>query len=270
VLNAAPQIARIRVSDLNGRHIAQIREALCERHPNGTARNSLTALSAALSWAVSEELISKNPARGVEPPLPPPPRLAFLSLDEVKQLLGEAERQARAGATRMPWSRFIAVALALRLGLRRGELFGLRWSDVDLTTGRLTVARSYETTPKSGRPRPLRLAETLAALLKEWQPLCPQTPEQLVCPALYHGRWGMYRDTGSSRSLNKLYRAAGIRALERPWHLLRHTFASHFMQSGGSLLALSQILGHSDVKTTMIYAHLSPEFMADQLNKLKY
>jgi len=270
--SASPQIMKLPVSALTRQHVARLRDALCDRHPSGTVRNTLTALSAALSWAVAESIISSHPGRGVEPPPPPPPQLDFLTLDEVRRLLGEAERQARADKSLMAFSRWVAVSLALRLGLRRGELFGLRWQDLDLASGRLTVARSYRTTPKSGKPRHLRLPDPLRALLTEWQPLCPEGPghEQLVCPALFRGAWGMYRDTGSGRSLLNLYKAAGCRALPRPWHLLRHTMASHFVQSGGSLLALSQILGHSSVKTTMIYAHLSGDFLAGELNKIKY
>lgn len=267
---AAPQLMKLPLSALSRQHVAKLRDVLCERHPSGTVRNSLTALSAALSWAVAEELLAAHPARGVEPPPPPPPQLEFLTLDEVRRLLHEAERQARADKTHMAFSRWVAISLALRLGLRRGELFGLRWQDLDLTSGRLTVARSYRTTPKSGKPRHLRLPEPLRELLQAWQPLCPAIAEQLVCPALYRGTWGMYRDTGSGRSLTNLYKAAGIRVLPRPWHLLRHTMASHFVQSGGSLFALSQILGHSNVKTTMLYAHLSGDFLAGELNKIKY
>jgi integrase len=270
VKSAAPQLMKLPLPALSRQHVARLRDALCERHPSGTVRNSLTALSAALSWAVAEALIPSHPGRGVEPPPPPPPQLDFLTLDEVRRLLAEAERQARADKSLMAFSRWVAVSLALRLGLRRGELFGLRWQDIEVDAGRLTVARSYRTTPKSGKPRHLRLPDPLRALLVEWRPLCPEGPEQLVCPALYRGAWGMYRDTGSGRSLLNLYKAAGCRALPRPWHLLRHTMASHFVQSGGSLLALSQILGHSDVKTTMIYAHLSSDFLAGELNKIKY
>lgn len=270
IKRAAPQLMKLPLSELSRQHVAKLRDALCENHPSGTVRNSLTALSAALSWAVAEQLLASHPARGVEPPPPPPPQLEFLTLDEVRRLLHEAERQARSDKTRMAFSRWVAVSLALRLGLRRGELFGLRWSDIDVASGRLSVARSYRTTPKSGKPRHLRLPEPLRELLREWQSICPAVAEQLVCPALYRGVWGMYRDTGSGRSLTNLYKAAGCRVLPRPWHLLRHTMASHFVQSGGSLFALSQILGHSNVKTTMLYAHLSSDFLAGELNKIKY
>jgi site-specific recombinase XerD len=70
--------------------------------------------------------------------------------------------------------------------------------------------------------------------------------------------------------LPEILAAAGIRPIARPWHTLRHTMASHYMMAGGSLLALSKILGHSDIKVTMIYAHLSPDFMAAEMDRLKF
>ena len=70
--------------------------------------------------------------------------------------------------------------------------------------------------------------------------------------------------------LPRLLRAAGCRVLSHPWHALRHSFASHFVMSGGSMLTLSKILGHSRLETTMIYAHLAPDFLADEMDRLKY
>jgi site-specific recombinase XerD len=72
------------------------------------------------------------------------------------------------------------------------------------------------------------------------------------------------------REINDLYQAAGLRVPSAPWHCLRHSFASHFLMKGGSLVALSRLLGHADVKTTQIYAHLAPDYLAEQVDKLKF
>jgi site-specific recombinase XerD len=53
-------------------------------------------------------------------------------------------------------------------------------------------------------------------------------------------------------------------------HSLRHTFASHFMMSGGSILTLQKLLGHSSLDVTLIYAHLAPDFMASEVSKLDF
>ena len=71
-------------------------------------------------------------------------------------------------------------------------------------------------------------------------------------------------------NLSSLLMQAGCRKLPRPWHALRHTFASHFIMSGDNILSLQKILGHSDIKMTLIYAHLGPDFLGDEMNKVRY
>ena len=162
----------------------------------------------------------------------------------------------------------VAVALAVYTGMRKGELFGLRWIDLDLATRRLTVARSYSGTTKSGQARHLRLPTELVPLLQTWRSECPPSPAGLVLPCgLTATRQARY---DAMLGLPRLLRAAGCRVLSHPWHALRHSFASHFVMSGGSMLTLSKILGHSRLETTMIYAHLAPDFLADEMDRLKY
>ena len=64
--------------------------------------------------------------------------------------------------------------------------------------------------------------------------------------------------------------AASCKPLSRGWHGLRHTFASQFVMNGGSLVALQKILGHSTVEMTMIYAHLAPDFLGTEMNRIKF
>ncbi len=66
-----------------------------------------------------------------------------------------------------------------------------------------------------------------------------------------------------------LYRAAGLPIPAAPWHCLRHSYASLFVQSGGSIVTLQKLLGHSDIKTTMVYAHIDDSFAAQEVRKLK-
>jgi site-specific recombinase XerC len=56
----------------------------------------------------------------------------------------------------------------------------------------------------------------------------------------------------------------------KPWHFLRHTFASHFMMAGGNILTLQKLLGHRDVQTTMRYAHLAPDFLASEVARMSF
>jgi len=68
------------------------------------------------------------------------------------------------------------------------------------------------------------------------------------------------------RYLKKAARKAGLGWVS--WHVFRHTFATHFLMSGGDISSLQGLLGHSDVKTTMIYLHLVPTYVKQSIDKL--
>ena len=126
-------------------------------------------------------LLAQSPQKGLELPRRES-SLEYLTLDEARRLLSLAEERARTTDRAVDWSRAVAIAIALRQGLRRGEIFGLRWQDIDLASGRMSVMRSYRQTPKSGLVRHLPLHSALIPLLTDWQSRCPKTPERLVCP----------------------------------------------------------------------------------------
>jgi integrase len=99
----------------------------------------------------------------------------YLSVDEVRKLLAWAEMHEP--------DEFPLYATAVYTGMRLGELYGLRWSDVDLETARIHVRRSYRTTPKSGKARTVPLNQQLGPILRAWKQRCRPTPEALVFPA---------------------------------------------------------------------------------------
>lgn len=247
---------------------AALREAQAKYRPN-TVRTSAAKLQAVLSWATKRGIIARSPAAGIEKP-PRQDSLEHLMPEEARRLLAELETRSRWPRRGLVWRvRSVAATLALRLGLRRGEIFGLRWQDIDLTRQRLTVARSYRGLPKSNKPRHLPLPADLAASLQAWREQCPPTPEGLVCPVYYGGTWHM-STARAHHGLDAALRAAGCQPLTRGWHALRHTMASHYMMQGGNILALSKILGHTDVKQTMVYAHLAPDYLGKELERVRY
>jgi hypothetical protein len=71
-------------------------------------------------------------------------------------------------------------------------------------------------------------------------------------------------------ALGALMAMAFKREAPKVWHSLRHTYASHFVMSGGSILALKELLGYTDIETTLRYAHLAPDHMAEQVAKLNF
>jgi integrase len=169
------------------------------------------------------------------------------------------------------------VATAIYCGLRKGELFGLRWSCVHLDAGRLDVLHSYNGLPKAGEKRHLPMHPELVRVLRSWQPLCPATPQRLVFPVSgpRSGRTtGGYR-MGSREDVHgllDLLTAAECHwpADGKPWHMLRHTFAASMVMAGVSLYTVQRLWGHRSPSMTQRYAHLAPEFMAGEVSRLAF
>lgn len=250
-----PLVGSLRLDKLRRRDIEQARDKLGLRYKPNTVRSALRPLGAALTWAVQQELLPQSPMHKIVRP-----RLEYscerLTTEEASALLEEGRRRSQKSAT--AHSLYIGVSLALRLGLRRGEVFGLRWEDVDLKGRRLTVARSFESLPKNGKVRTLPIPGALAEDLERWRALCPK-PAAKVCSIGSHSRV----------ALAQLLGAAGCKPLARGWHGLRHTFASVFIEQGGSILALKEMLGHSSLAMSLVYSHLAPAALARDVEKMK-
>jgi integrase len=243
--------------------ITRLRDALLRRLAPGTVKNIVAQLGTIFEWAQKQALCPRNPCRGIEQPRPAR-SLDFLSQKEVTALLIAAAQKTNMKGRML----HLGIALAVHTGLRKGELFGLRWSDLDLDTRRLTVARSYRTTPKNGQARHLRLPQFLVPLLQTWRERCPPSPDGTVLP-LGAGDFKV-GSRNAMLGLPRLLSDVGIRLLPHPWHLLRHTFASHFVMQGGNILSLQKILGHSDLKMTLVYAHLAPDFLLGEMDKVRF
>ena len=256
LVSVLPLVGAIPLCKLRRRDLEGLRDKLMARYKPNTLAAALRPLAAALTWAVRQDLIPTSPMGGLKLPRKTS-STDRLHAEEAKRLLDLARSQ-RADPT--GHARYVAVCLALRLGLRVGEVFGLRWIDVDLPRRRLTVARSFDRTPKSGKPRTVPLPVGLVDALSEWQPVCPKSVAGLVCPV------------GATRAaawLADLLLAIGCAVPSRPWHTLRHTFASLFVESGGSVVALKDILGHSSLDMTLLYSHVAPDALARDMDKLK-
>jgi len=215
-----------------------------------TINNLLTTLRSILNLAYDYELVDRVPRIKMEPIKK---RDAdFLDDDEVAAFLGAAPPQ---------WRVFLLTAI--RTGLRRGELFELRWGDLHLDARRpfLRVSRALHKDagvwrvkePKGGKPRSVPLSKELLRALQELH--SGQGPNDLVF-ADENGEY-LHRD-GLWRLVVNTAREARIDKHVHP-HLLRHTFASHCYQRGIPPQVVQQWLGHANIATTERYAHLTPD-----------
>jgi integrase len=216
----------------------------------GTMHNILVVLSDMLQVARKRSLIASVPE--IDWIKIPKPDFDFLDFEEADRLIVGADGE---------WRTMILVAL--RTGLRQGELLGLRWIDVDLSAGRLTVRQNYVdgsfVTPKSGKPREVPLCEEAIAALKAHR---HERGPLVFCD----GEGRVLSDGKMARPLIRAYRAAGLRPIG--WHTLRHTFASHLAMRGATLRVIQDLLGHASIVTTQRYAHLAPHVARDAVKLL--
>ena len=248
------------VVDVGRFQISRLRDdKLAAGLSKSTVKLILAYTSRMWNWARTEGLIDvQNPVALVDKPSLAGQAMDFnfLSAEEADRLLAwSRENQAK---------EYPAYATALYTGLRMGELWGLRWADCDLDRGLLTVRRSYRTAPKSGKPRAVPINPALLPILRQWRNECPASDEALVFPTARGYMRQKDRDYGFKKAL------AGAECHPIGFHGLRHTFASHFMMAGGNILSLQKLLGHSSVAVTMKYAHLAPDFMRDEIARLRF
>lgn len=205
----------------------------------GTVAKEVATLKHALRLAVEWELLPTNPAQGAKLPKQSEGRTRYLSPSEFKAAL-----EAAPGWMRAP------MALAAFTGMRRGEILGLCWKDVDLAN-----QRAYLTETKNGTLRVLRLNSMAVRVL---QSLPVGDPGALVFPEVDPARLSVYT--------RRVFAAVGIQ--DASFHSLRHTAASWLVMEGVDVYAVGQILGHKTPRMTQRYAHLAPAFMAAAVNKL--
>jgi integrase len=222
-------------------------------------------LSQALAHAVKTGVLFKNPAEQVKPPRPPSREIAILTKAEVGTLLRVAE----------PTWLYLPVLVGTTTGMRRGELLGLRWSDIDLKAARLTVNQSLERVRgkavfKSPKTTTSRRTITLPALtieaLREHR--AEQAAERLRLglgkPELVfsHGDGSPIDPDSITKAFDRLIKAARVRRIT--FHGLRHTHISHQLMDGVHVKIVSERAGHASISTTLsVYAAFIPNMQAD-------
>lgn len=211
------------------------------RGGDGTATRTVRAFSSVCSWGVDQGWLNDNPVSGVR--LVPERKCErFLTGREI-QALGKALRQAVSERRLIPEYAAIIRMLALT-GARKGEIEGLRWSEVDLERAIITKQQS-----KTGR-KTIQLGSAALEMLRDLE---QGRSSEWLFPN-YNGK-GHLKDT--SRIFKILANEAGIEGVRL--HDLRHTFASIGAASGLGLAIVGSILGHASASTTSRYAHLADD-----------
>jgi len=212
----------------------------------------LQVLRRLFNWAIEQGLATENPVRRVKFFRADTKRLRYLTEDEYKRLLDEADKVYRSPLLRD------AIELAVHTGLRRGNLLELRWDWVDWLNRVVRVPRS-----KSGKPHAVPLGATAYAIL---QGLWTDRGDSPFVFAHANGKRAGQGARALRRGFDTAAENAGLEDIR--WHDLRHTFASWLVMRGASLRAVSELLGHQTMQMTMRYAHLSPGFLSNEISLL--
>lgn len=149
------------------------------------------------------------------------------------------------------------ILISLNTGLRRGELFNLRWQNVNLEQATLTVVGD---TAKNGKTRHLPLNAIALKVLKEWRQQA-QSSEWVFANDKTGGVF-----THVKKAWANILKRAQIESFR--WHDMRHHFASRLVMAGVDLNTVRELLGHADIKMTLRYAHLAPEHKAKAVERL--
>jgi integrase/recombinase XerC len=235
------------LKDVGAEHL---RSFIAGEHRRGLAPSSLqrrlSALRSLFRHLVARGAVAGNPAQGLRAPKAARKLPQVLDPDETAQLVEVA--------TDTPIGRRDRAILELfySSGLRLSELCALRWRELDLTEGLVHV------TGKGNKQRVVPVGSHARAALSAWRADNPSAPTAPVFP-------GRGNAPISPRAVQMRLRAAakaqGVWKRVHP-HLLRHSFASHVLESSGDLRGVQELLGHADIATTQIYTHLDFQHLA--------
>lgn len=229
---------------------AALRAFVASEHRRGcaakTLQRRLSACRSLFGWLLRHGRIGVNPAAGLRAPKAPRRLPQVLDPDEAKTLV-ETPVEAPLGLRDRA-----LLELFYSSGLRLSELCGLRWSQVDLEDALVTVHG------KGRRERSVPLGSHARAALADWR---ASTGARADDP-LFPGRGGgPITPRAVQLRVRQLAERQGLFKRVHP-HMLRHSFASHILESSGDLRGVQELLGHADLSTTQIYTHLDYQHLA--------
>jgi integrase/recombinase XerC len=242
---------------------AHIRRWVAQMHGAGRSGRGIALILSGwrgfYTWLGRQGLVDSNPVQDVRAPKAPKPLPKALSVDDSVQLAAYENDDAD------PWleARDSAmVELLYGCGLRVGELAGLDAVASDGARGWIDLqAAEAHVLGKGSKRRTVPVGSKAVEALKRWLAVREQVGGTTQ-PALFTGRHGT-RLTAQSiwQRLKRRSLLAGLATPVHP-HMLRHSFASHVLQSSGDLRAVQELLGHANITTTQVYTRLDFQHLA--------
>jgi len=210
-----------------------------------------TILFVALKWGY----IKENPTRGVKK----------LKVSDSKPLKFLSEEECRKFLNACPPDLYPVYFTFLNTGMRKAELENLEWDDVDFKRKKIKIRRKEFWQPKTGE-REIPINRQLHELLSHLKKVNDKTVKSHF---VFSDKDGGQIKTKLREKLIQIAKVAKIPGLTKV-HTLRHTFASHLVMKGVDLPTVRKLMGHTDIQTTMIYAHLAPDHLEKAVDKLSF
>ncbi len=224
------------------------------RPPKTKSMNfEIKALRTIFNYGIKWELTSKNPTDGVKSQKVTDAKpLRFLSREEAMALLESSPQDMR------------SIILGFLLtGMRRGELEHLVWDDIDFSAGMIRIRHKADWRPKTGE-RDIPMNSDMKDLLLQLRATRrPEVPYVFTID----GKPAFTSDI--RRRLMRIAKRAHVKDMTSI-HALRHTFGSLLAKSGVALPIVQRLLGHTDIRTTMIYVHTTGEEHREAVEKLDF
>lgn len=232
------------IAGWNALHMEQMRAFLAAQHRRGLAPPSLQRLLSAcrsfFRWQLRNGMLKVDPSTGLRAPKAARKLPQVLDADEVAQLVEVQVQSPIDARDRAMLELFYSSALRL------SELCALRWHDLDLDEGLVRVLG------KGGKTRVVPVGRHARQALGE---LLAATHAKSADP-VFPGRGGApIGPRAVQKRMKLLAMRQGVDKNVHP-HLLRHSCASHVLESSGDLRGVQELLGHADIATTQIYTHL--------------
>lgn len=232
---------------------ADVRSIIAEQHREGISGRSLarrlSAVRGLYNYLIKLGRAKTNPATDILAPKDKKALPATLNPDEVNRLL-------KSNMSDPMVCRDLAMfELMYSSGLRLAELVSLDLADLDLSVGQVRV------TGKGGKTRDLPVGKPAIEAINKWLGFRRSLPGADDKAVFLSSRGKRIAPRTVQMRLKKLAESQGLKRDCYP-HMLRHSFASHMLESSGDLRAVQELLGHADISTTQIYTHLDFQHLA--------
>ena len=265
-LQTQAQLAGVLLVDVNTTHM---RRWVAQMHSSGRSPRGIALILSGwrgfYTWLGREALVASNPVKGVRSPKAAKPLPKALGVEEAVQLAsyanpdGNPVREARDHCI---------TELLYGCGLRIGELVGLDIEDGKNARGWVDVAAAVaHVLGKGSKRRSVPVGSKALSALAEWISQRKEWAESSHnregnVPALFINAQGQRLSPQHIRlRLKQRSARAGLATPVHP-HMLRHSFASHILQSSGDLRAVQELLGHANITTTQVYTRLDFQHLA--------